>query len=139
MQLVQIERITELGRLGEDLVAERLYDQGFTDIENLNVRRRNYPFGDVLATKDGLRYFIGVKARNEMRQGDVGLNESYNLILIPDALNTRLKQQGNTTQQITSMLLEEVFALAGALDATPAWATVSIRPREGTYTNPQIE
>ncbi len=68
MQLISPERITKLGRLGEDLAAERLKQQGFTEIENLNLRRNNYPFGDLLATKDGVRYFVGVKARNEMRQ-----------------------------------------------------------------------
>ena len=77
MPLLKLERIGKLGRLGEDLVAERLEHNGYTNIENLNVRRHNYPFGDLLATKNGIRYFIGVKARNEMRQGDVGLNESY--------------------------------------------------------------
>jgi hypothetical protein len=131
--LIRLERITKLGRLGEDLVAERLVDQGFTDIENLNRRRCNYPFGDVLATNDGVRYFIGVKARNEMRRGDVGLNESYNLVLISDPMNARLKAQGKTTDQITAVLLGEVSELAARLDATPAWATVSIRAREGTY------
>jgi hypothetical protein len=85
------------------------------------------PFGDPLATKSGIRYFIGVKARNEMRQGNVGLNES-----LPDALNRRLKEQGKTTDQITAMLLAEVSKLATDLNATPAWATVSIRPKEGT-------
>ena len=133
MQLVRLERITKLGRLGEDLVAEQLRDQGFADVENLNLRRHNYPFGDLLATKDGVRYFIGVKARNEMRQGNVGLNEAYNLVLISDPVNARLKEQRKTTDQITSMLLAEVSALAASLDATPAWATVSIRPRVGTY------
>jgi hypothetical protein len=133
MGLVRIKRITKLGRLGEDLVAERLDDQGFTDIENLNRRRHNHPFADLLATKDGIRYFIGVKARNEMRQGDVGLNEAYNLVLISDAVNAKLKEQGKTTDQITSMLLAEVSALAAGLGATPAWAAVSIRPRAGTY------
>jgi hypothetical protein len=133
MQLVRLERISKLGRLGEDLIAERLRDEGFTAVENLNLRRHNYPFGDLLATKDGVRYFIGVKARNEMRQGDVGLNESYNLVLISDPVNARLKQQGKTTDQITSLLLTEVSALAAGLDATPAWATVPIRPRNGTY------
>jgi hypothetical protein len=59
MQLVQIKRITKLGRLGEDLVAERLHDQGFTDIENLNLRRHNNPFGDLLATKDRVRTLLG--------------------------------------------------------------------------------
>lgn len=133
MQLIRLERITKLGRLGEDLVAERLHDQGFINIENLNRRRHNYPFGDVLATENGVRYFIGVKTRNEMRQGDVGLNESYNLVLISDPVNAELKEQGKTKDQITSMLLAEVFALASELDATPAWATVPIRPRAGTY------
>jgi hypothetical protein len=131
--LLKLERISNLGRIGEELVAERLQHHGFTNIENLNLRRRNYPFGDVLATKDRVRYFIGVKTRNEMRQGDAGLNESYNLVLIPDAANARLKEQGKTTDQITSMLLAEVSSLAADLDATPAWATVSIRPRAGTY------
>jgi hypothetical protein len=72
MPLLRNERITKLGRLGEDLVAERLGYQGFTNIENLNLRRNNYPFGDLLATENGTRYFIGVKARNETRQRDVG-------------------------------------------------------------------
>jgi hypothetical protein len=99
---VRLERISKLRRLGEDLVAERLHDQGFTKVENLNLRRHSHPFGDLLATKDGVRYFIGVKARNEMRQGDVGLNESYNLVLISDPMNDRLKRQGKTTDQITS-------------------------------------
>jgi hypothetical protein len=133
MSLLKVERISRLGRLGEDLVAERLHHHGYINIENLNFRRHNYPFGDLLATKNGVRYFIGVKARNEMRQGDVGLNESYNLVLIPDAFNRRLKEQGETTDQITTMLLAEVSQLTTSLDATPAWATVSIRPREGTY------
>ena len=133
MTLLKLERISRLGRLGEDLVAERLQHHGYTNIEDLNLRRHNYPFGDLLATKSSIRYFIGVKARNEMRQGDVGLNESYNLVLIPDDLNKRLKEQGKTTDQITTMLLAEVSKLAIGLDAIPAWATVSIRPREGTY------
>jgi hypothetical protein len=68
-------------------------------VENLNLRRNNYPFGDLPATKDGVRYFIGVKARNEMRQGDVGLNESYNLVLISDPVNRRLKDQGKPTRE----------------------------------------
>jgi hypothetical protein len=46
------------------LVAERLRDHGFTKIENLNLRRHNYPFGDLLATKDGVNYFIGVTRRS---------------------------------------------------------------------------
>lgn len=68
-----------------------------------------------------------------MRQGDVGLNESYNLVLISDAANAKLKEQGATTDEITAMLLAEVARLAAKLDATPAWATVAVRSRAGTY------
>jgi len=132
MRLVPLERITKLGRLGENLAAEGLKEQGFTDVENLNLRRHNYPFGDLLATKDGVRYFIGVKTRNETRQGG-GLNESYNLVLISDPANKTLKEQGKTVHQITEMLLMEVSELAAGLGATPAWATVSIRATSGTY------
>jgi hypothetical protein len=45
VQLISLERITRLGRLGEDLAAERLKHHGFTEVENLNLRRNNYPFG----------------------------------------------------------------------------------------------
>jgi hypothetical protein len=133
MQLVQIERITKLGRLGEILAAERLKHHGFVDIVDLNSKRMNYPFADLLATDAGTRYLIGVKARNAMRQGEVGLNESYNLILIPDATNHELKRQGRTTDQITSMLWDEVAELAKLHAATPAWITVPVRPKAGTY------
>jgi Holliday junction resolvase-like predicted endonuclease len=82
---VRIERITRLGRLGEDLVAERLAGQGYK-VENLNLtHRQHYPFGDLLATKNGERYFIGVKARNEMRQGRIGLNRD-----VPDRKFTQV-------------------------------------------------
>jgi hypothetical protein len=133
VQLIPPERITKLGRLGEDLAAEQLSQHGFTNVENLNLRSNNYPFGDLLATKDGVRYFIGVKARNEMRQGDVGLNGAYNIILISGPANRKLKEQGSTRDQITAMLLAEVERLATGLDATPAWVTVPIRSRAGTF------
>jgi hypothetical protein len=97
MQLIRLERITKLGRLGEDLAAERLKHEGFTDIENLNLRRNNYPFGDLLATRRAVRYFIGVKARNEMRQGDVGLNGIRAVIsfIIADAQRNKLSMNLN--------------------------------------------
>jgi hypothetical protein len=133
MSILTVERITRLGRLGEDLVAERLHHHGFRDIENLNLRRHNYPFGDLLATKDQIRYFIGVKARNEMQRGGTALNASYNIVLIPDPIRRRLEQQGKTRDQITAMLLAEVSELAADLKAIPAWATVPIRPLSGSY------
>ena len=133
MQLIQVERMTKLGRLGEVLAAERLKEYGFTEIEDLNERRTNYPFADIIASRDGTRFLIGVKTRNEMRQGDVGLNASYNLVLVPNAVNALLKQQGKSTDQITRLLYEQIAALASNHDATPAWVTVAIRPRASTY------
>jgi hypothetical protein len=133
MQLIQLERITRLGRLGESLVAERLRDFSFTEIENLNQRRVNFPFADLLAARDGTRYLIGVKTRNEMQQGEVKLNESYNLVLIRSSLNAELKRQGKTPQDITNLLLAEVEELAKHHNAIPAWATVAVRPKVGTY------
>ena len=68
-----------------------------------------------------------------MRQGNFGLNEAYNLLLISDALNAKLKNNGKTTDQITALLLAEMTALATTHKATPAWITVPIRAKAGTY------
>jgi len=133
VQLILRERVTKLGRLGEVLAAEGLKRNGFTDVEDLNLRRINHQFGDLLATKNGVRYFISVKTRNEMRQGEVGMNEAYNLILISNVANAELKRQGETADQITEMLLAEVGDLAAVYDATPAWITVVISAKAGTY------
>jgi hypothetical protein len=132
MQIIQLERITRLGLLGEELATERLEGDGFK-VESLNRQRANFPFADLLATKDGVRYFVGVKARNENRQGDVKLNESYNLAKVPDPVNARLKAEGKTTDQITAMLLAEVNKLAAVHNAAAAWITLPLRPLAGTY------
>ena len=133
MSLIQLERISKLGRLGEVLAAERLTLHGFTDVENLNLRRVNYPFADLMASKAGERFLIGVKARNEMRVGGRKLNNSYNLILMPDAMNAALKREGKTPEQITGLLLAEVNEMAIDRGATAAWITLTIRPDAGTY------
>ena len=36
MSILKLERITKLGRLGEDLVAERLHHEGFTHIHDVS-------------------------------------------------------------------------------------------------------
>jgi hypothetical protein len=132
VHLIPLERITRLGRLGEDLAAERLSQHGFTDVENLNLRRKIIRLA--ICSRQRMACAISsASRRNEMRQGDVGLNESYNLVLISDPVNRKLKERGNTRDQITAMLLAEVGRLATTLDAMPAWVTVPIRPREGTF------
>lgn len=130
--LAQNERISKLGRIGEILVAERLREAKFTDVQDLN-ERRNFPFADILATRGSDRYLIGVKTRNEFQIGGEKRNESYNLVLINDAKNKMLKGKGTTTDAITSALLDDIRNLASEFDAIPAWATVAIRPLEGIY------
>jgi hypothetical protein len=130
--LSRARRTTKLGQLGEILAAEALEHHSFQDVCNLNEKRNNQPFADLMATKDGKNYFIGVKARNEKR--DIGmLNESYNCVLVRDAVNKRLKISGLTTDQITQLAIEQVAKLANKFDAIPAWITVAVRSHQGTY------
>lgn len=131
--LLRGERTTRLGRLGEALAAELLVEHGFTEVVDLNARQTNYPFADVLAVRDGTRYFIGVKTRNQFQRGGVRRNDSYNLVLIRDVANAALKRAGKTTEQITRALLHEVNDMAAAHDCEAAWLTVAVRALEGTY------
>ena len=133
MELLRNERTTRLGRIGEVLAAERLAYHGFSDVENLNDARANFPFADLAAVRGGRRYLVSVKARNEMRQGGGQRNDSYNLIQIRDVASARLKLDGLNTQQITRKLLDEVQLIADSHDAEPAWITVTVRARAGTY------
>lgn len=132
-RLLRNERTTRLGRLGEALAAERLNQHGFSEVENLNSRRVNFPFADLIAVRGGRRFLISVKTRNEMRQGGAQRNESYNLIQVRDSVNVDLKNNGMTTDDITRLLLEEVQAIAVGHDAEPAWVTVAVRATAGTY------
>ena len=128
----QSPRISVLGKLGEELAMEALKLNGFQQISNLNESTHNQPFADVLAEKQGTRYFISVKARNE-KQTNAKNNDSYNCIKITDYKNNTLKSQGKTKKEITQLALEQVRKLAEGFNATPAWITVPIRPEEGTY------
>ncbi len=68
-----------LGELGELIALKTLIDNGFQKILHLNdTKRRNYPFADLLAEKDGKRYAISVKARNKFQKNGT-LNGRYNL------------------------------------------------------------
>jgi hypothetical protein len=133
MQLIRNERTTRLGRLGEEIVAERLKQRGFSEVENLNAMQANFPFADLVAVRGGHRYLISVKARNEMRQGGRRRNDSYNLIQVRGPANARLKRDGKSAQEVTRMLLEQVHELAARHDAEPAWVTVALRTEAGTY------
>ncbi|TIM99996.1 MAG: hypothetical protein E5Y38_14900 [Mesorhizobium sp.] len=130
--IARVRRTSKLGILGEALAAEALVRNGFQGVRNLNDDARNQPFADLLAEKGGIRYFIGVKARNEERDMG-GLNESYNCVLVPDAINRRMKEQGATVGDITALALRQVHLLAERFAAIPAWVTVPLRPMQGTY------
>ena len=125
-------RISKLGSLGEELAEEALLRNGFEQVRNLNDSCHNQPFADLLAEKQGSRYFIGVKARNE-KQANGMLNASYNCVLVANDKNNALKAQGKTTEDITRLTLERVQQLADKFSAIPAWIAVPIRPEERTY------
>ncbi len=68
-----------LGELGELIALKTLVDNGFEKISYLNdTKRRNFPFADLLAEKDGKKYALSVKARNKF-QNNGALNNRYNL------------------------------------------------------------
>ena len=72
------EKTRFLGVEGERLAAEVLAEHGYENISNLNYHKKNYPFADLYAEKDGKKFVISVKTRNKCTQYG-GLNSSYNL------------------------------------------------------------
>jgi len=69
-----------LGTIGEELVPPLLEHAGFTNIQNLNARKMNHEDADFLASLDGHRYFISVKARNKWtNKGEPDINPRYKL------------------------------------------------------------
>lgn len=125
-------RIAELGQLGEELAEEALNHTGYQQVRNLNAVQRNQPFADLLAERDGNRYFISVKTRNEARRVG-GLNESYNCFKIATPANAALKAKGKNPDEITRLAISEIEMLAQGFDAIPAWMAVAVRPVKGTY------
>jgi hypothetical protein len=67
-----------LGELGELIALKALVDNGFEKISHLNDKKRNFPFADLLAERDGKKYAISVKARNKLQKNGT-LNNRYNL------------------------------------------------------------
>jgi hypothetical protein len=95
-------RRKELGNLGESWTVRLLKRARFRSIHDLNERRYNHPGGDFRADRDGVRYFITVKARNKYRQGTRSLNGAYNIF--PN----------------------KVCKYAQQYDAVPAWLTIQV-------------
>lgn len=71
-------RKKSLGELGELFGIKALVDNSFERVVNLNDKKRNHPFADLYAEKEGKKYVISIKARNKY-QRDGTLNAFYNL------------------------------------------------------------
>ena len=71
-------RARSLGALGELLAIKALVDNGFNNIRNLNDQKRNFPYADLYAERDGQKYVISVKARNRY-ENNGRLNSRYKL------------------------------------------------------------
>jgi hypothetical protein len=93
------------------LAEKHLLDAGFSNVRNLNVSQKNYPFGDLYAERDGVKYVISVKARNE-HQADGKLNASYKIGPKARVAAARIRAR-------------EGFV--------PAWIAISLRAKEQTY------
>jgi hypothetical protein len=72
------KKIKALGELGELIGIKALVDAKYTNVSNLNDKKMNFPFADLLAEKDGKKYVISIKARNKI-QLNGKLNSSYKL------------------------------------------------------------
>jgi hypothetical protein len=106
----RVQRLRALGDWGERKAVELLKRAGFTDIQELNSEFRNHPFGDVCATRGGVRYLIGVKTRNKYQTSGL-LNPTYNV-----------RKRG-----------AEVGAIARRHRAVSAWMAISVIPETQTF------
>jgi len=61
-------RAAKLGDVGEQLALAELSAHGFTGIRALNHPKKNHPFADIYARRDGEKLWISVKTRNKYRR-----------------------------------------------------------------------
>jgi Holliday junction resolvase-like predicted endonuclease len=113
---LEIERMSKLGRLGEQLAAECLQRAGFTAVRNLN-QGTNFRYADIVASNAGERFLIGVKAQNEY-QASGKINPCYNAVLIATDKKRMLEQRGMTEAEITALLWLGVDTLAAKENVT---------------------
>jgi hypothetical protein len=106
------KRFKKLGEFGERCAAKLLESKGFQNIKNLNNNRRNHKFSNLLAEKDGRKYYISVKARNKWEKPKSPGS--------PRRLNVRYKlgRAGNC--------LEHAKQIEAEPNATAAWLTICV-------------
>jgi hypothetical protein len=98
-------RSKQLGDIGEKLIESILARNNFTNIKNLNHHKVNFPYADIYAERDGVKYVISVKTRNKYEFGSGRINPRYKL--------------GSKCYQ-NAPLAEKQF------DAVAAWVTISL-------------
>ena len=94
-----------MGDLGENLAAGYLERAGFSEILNLNEHKKNYPYADIVATRDGVTFVLSVKTRNKYETRSGNLNARYKL--------------GKNCYKMAD-------AAAANQNATPAWLAIQI-------------
>lgn len=75
-----------LGRIGEDIPMSE-----FTDIQNLNDIKHNFPVFDILAKKDGDVYVFSAKARKRFGQNGK-INPCYNILSGSKTMSRKYKK-----------------------------------------------
>ncbi|MFD1328722.1 hypothetical protein [Mycoplana ramosa] len=103
-----LTRRKRLGNLGERLARALLHQKGFEQITDLNARRPNHPGGDFTSIRNGMPYFISVKARDKYQQNG-RLNGGYNVY------PTKVRKA------------------AMSYRAVPAWVTIQIDVENARY------
>jgi hypothetical protein len=78
MARINPDRDRILGSIGEKLAISLLTRARFENIQNLNDLKKNFPFGDIIAERNGKKFVISVKARNK-RTVSGKLNARYTL------------------------------------------------------------
>lgn len=132
MTMSRRERDKQIGEFGEKVAAADLEANGFSDITDLNEGHPNNEYGDILAVRNGERFYISVKARNKYRDHGA-LNDGFNLVKPSKSKAAVLAYEGKTPDEITQMLFDRAYALAKNENATAAWVTVPVDAPERRY------
>ncbi len=113
-------RARSLGALGELLAIKALVDNGFINIKNLNDQKRNYPYADLYAEREGNKYVISVKARNRY-ENNGRLNSRYNLAADCEnkAKKAELKFKAEAAWMAISIFDDVYSVYFGTLESLP--------------------
>lgn len=101
-------RCKKLGDIGEELAEHLLKVNGFSNVQNLNLLKSNFPFADFYAEREDVRYIISVKIRNKYEST---CDET-------ERLNSRYK--------LGSKCYEHAEVSELQFDAKAAWLTISL-------------